>query len=74
MSDLSIIATPFVATRRREPRPSVFARLRAGWARQRTARVLAQMDDHSLADIGASRTTVVWEDSRPIWERLDTLR
>ena len=74
MSDLSIIAAPFVAPRRREPRPSVFARLRAGWARHRTAHLLAQMDDRTLADIGACRTNVVWDDSRPIWERLDTLR
>ena len=74
MSDLGIIAAPFVAPRRREPRPSVFARLRAGWARRQTARLLAQMDDHALADIGACRANVVWEESRPIWERLDTLR
>lgn len=74
MSDLSIVSLPLVAHRSRERGPSVFARVRAGWARRQTARLLAQMDDHALADIGASRANAVWEDSRPIWERLDTLR
>lgn len=59
---------------RRSQKPGIVARLAAAWSAARTRRLLAEMDDRALADIGASRAEAVWEDSRPIWQRIDTLR
>ncbi len=35
---------------------------------RQTRRLLAEMDEHTLADIGASRADAVYMASRPVWE------
>jgi len=58
----------------RSQEKGIFVRLAERWKAARARRLLVEMDDRMLADIGASRAEAVWEDSRPIWERVDTLR
>ncbi len=68
MSDLRIVAarpTPFYLGSFQH----LLVRLQASRAARRSRRLLAAMDDRHLADIGTSRSTAVWEESRPIWER-----
>ncbi len=42
--------------------------LRAAMIARHTRRMLAEMDDRLLADIGASRADALYEASRPMWE------
>ncbi|MDP9096519.1 MAG: DUF1127 domain-containing protein [Pseudomonadota bacterium] len=73
MSDIAFVVARSPLDRP-EQGPSLLARLHAHLIARQTRRMLTAMDDRALADIGACRPTPVWEDNRPISERIDTLR
>ncbi len=56
-----------------EVRPSVWANLRAMIVARQTRRLLAMMDDRTLADIGIGRGDASTESARPMWD-IETLR
>lgn len=44
------------------------ARLEAMWQARRTRMILAEMDQHQLADIGIGRGDALTEAARPFWD------
>jgi uncharacterized protein YjiS (DUF1127 family) len=61
-------------TLRAARRLSLWQRVRAALAERHARRLLAEMDDRMLADIGAARGDAVWESSRAIWDRPVAIR
>jgi uncharacterized protein YjiS (DUF1127 family) len=46
----------------------VWVNLRHAVEKQQTRRLLAQMDDRQLSDIGVSRAEAGYEAERPVWD------
>lgn len=47
----------------------IFDALAAGWDRSRQRRVLAELDERMLRDIGITRTEVAREMNKSFWQR-----
>ena len=55
-------------TRSGAMRPRLWARLAQAFEMRRTRRLLAEMDDRMLADIGMDRADASNEADRPVWD------
>lgn len=49
------------------PRTGLIALVRAEWRRYRSRRMLAQLDDYMLKDIGVTRAEAQFEAGKPFW-------
>ena len=68
MAARSIPAYIRLVPARRAPKPSAWARLVQAVRAHHTRRLLAEMDDRMLADIGVNRAQAQTEASRPAWD------
>ena len=69
--DLSIFNVP---PRRLTPRVSLWTRLGMMLSARRTRRILGEMDDRMLADIGVGHGDALIEANRPAWDLGPTRR
>ena len=69
--DLSLLAG---ARRWPDPKPSLRARFGLMLRARRTRRLLGEMDDRMLADIGIGRGDAIVEAARPAWDLRPTRR